>query len=418
MSTIRIRFSAHEIRSGLAARSVADPFGCIKSTHFVPIRLDVPLTLSTRRIDETRRDGGFSLVEILVVVVVLGILATVVVFAVRGMRDDADQVLRSDDARILATAEEAFAAQHGRYATEAELVDAGLLRAASGVFDIVVEGDGYRLVEAGAPSGGATTTAIATTTTSVAPTTSTTTSTSTTSTSTTTTTTSTSSTTTTVAPTTTVAASGSLAGVTCALVVTSGWGSGGNANLTITNTSGVNLATWTVRITPNGYGISLWNASVVSSSPTALVATNLSWNGGVTNASTATPTGATISGSAIASGLSFPCTVLPNPVTPSKVTCAFSVYEAWGSGGNGNLTITNANALALSSWTVRITRNGQTIALSGADTTSTATALTASNRSYNATVAPGATATPTVGSVSGSGITVGQSFPCAVVDAT
>jgi prepilin-type N-terminal cleavage/methylation domain-containing protein len=373
--------------------------------------------------DRRARDRGFTLVEILVVIVVLGILATIVVFAVRGVSDDADRVVMSDDARILATAEEAYQARFGRYGTEDELVEAKLLTAPSVLHDIALDGNSYRVVSASQP-GGVTTTLAGAATTTTASGVSTSTSTTSTSASTTTTSTSTTSTTTTttLAPTTTVGSStggsGSLAGVTCSLVVSNGWGAGGNADLRITNSSGANLATWTVRITPNGYGVSLWNATTTSSTSAAVLATNLSWNGGVANGSTATPTGATISGSGIATGLSLPCAVLPNTVRSANVTCAFQVSQAWGTGGNGNLTITNTNAVALSSWTVRLTLNGQAISLWSADSTSTATYLTASNQSHNASVAAGATATPTGGAVSGSGISVGMTFPCSVIDAS
>ena len=38
-----------------------------------------------------KQDEGFTLIELLIVIVILGILATVVVFAVSGIRDSGDQ---------------------------------------------------------------------------------------------------------------------------------------------------------------------------------------------------------------------------------------------------------------------------------------------------------------------------------------
>ena len=60
---------------------------------------------------DTRRDGGFSLVELLIVIVVLGILSTVTVFAVRGISDRGEQSGCGIDARSLQTAAEVYMAQ-------------------------------------------------------------------------------------------------------------------------------------------------------------------------------------------------------------------------------------------------------------------------------------------------------------------
>ena len=38
-------------------------------------------------VQSTKRDKGFTLVELLIVIVILGVLATVTVFAVRGITD-------------------------------------------------------------------------------------------------------------------------------------------------------------------------------------------------------------------------------------------------------------------------------------------------------------------------------------------
>jgi len=93
-----------------------------------------------RRTD--RRHDGFSLVEILIVIVILGILATVSVFAVKGVTDRGETSVVDADQDVLETAEESYRALHGRYASEAELVSAGVLRTESTVHDIVVNPDG------------------------------------------------------------------------------------------------------------------------------------------------------------------------------------------------------------------------------------------------------------------------------------
>ena len=55
-----------------------------------------------------KQDKGFTLVELLIVIVILGILATVTVFAVRGITDRGNQNACDVEERALRTAIEAF----------------------------------------------------------------------------------------------------------------------------------------------------------------------------------------------------------------------------------------------------------------------------------------------------------------------
>lgn len=62
-----------------------------------------------------RGQAGFTLVELLVVVVILGILSAVVVFAVRGSGDRGKEAAVATDQRIVRTALEVYCAQKGSY---------------------------------------------------------------------------------------------------------------------------------------------------------------------------------------------------------------------------------------------------------------------------------------------------------------
>ena len=62
---------------------------------------------------ENKQDKGFTLVELLIVIVILGILATVTVFAVRGITDQGQDSACETDQRTLQTAVETWFAQYG-----------------------------------------------------------------------------------------------------------------------------------------------------------------------------------------------------------------------------------------------------------------------------------------------------------------
>jgi general secretion pathway protein G len=67
------------------------------------------------KMEETpeQQDKGFTLVELLIVIVILGILATVTVFAVRGITDKGQENACSVEKRTLETAVEAYYAKYG-----------------------------------------------------------------------------------------------------------------------------------------------------------------------------------------------------------------------------------------------------------------------------------------------------------------
>jgi prepilin-type N-terminal cleavage/methylation domain-containing protein len=51
-----------------------------------------------------KQDEGFTLIELLIVIIILGILATVVVFAVAGIRDSGDKSACEAELRSVETA--------------------------------------------------------------------------------------------------------------------------------------------------------------------------------------------------------------------------------------------------------------------------------------------------------------------------
>jgi len=82
----------------------------------------------TRMRARRRGERGFTLIELLVVIVILGVLAAVVVFAVQGAGDKGDLAARQTDTKTLRTAQEAYCAQNGTYAADdAALVNSGFL---------------------------------------------------------------------------------------------------------------------------------------------------------------------------------------------------------------------------------------------------------------------------------------------------
>jgi prepilin-type N-terminal cleavage/methylation domain-containing protein len=61
---------------------------------------------------DNKQDKGFTLVELLIVIVILGILATVTVFAVRGITDQGQDNACDVESRTLSTAIESYYAQN------------------------------------------------------------------------------------------------------------------------------------------------------------------------------------------------------------------------------------------------------------------------------------------------------------------
>lgn len=91
------------------------------------------------RIREARKnESGFTLIELLIVIVILGVLAGIVVFAVNGIQNKGEVNACQSNVKTVTVAAEAFYAQKGSYATAMDdaghsattLVGAGLLHSA------------------------------------------------------------------------------------------------------------------------------------------------------------------------------------------------------------------------------------------------------------------------------------------------
>ncbi|MET7290406.1 prepilin-type N-terminal cleavage/methylation domain-containing protein [Streptomyces sp. NPDC005573] len=87
-----------------------------------------------------RRQDGFTLIELLVVIVILGVLAAIVVFSVRGIGDKGRKSAVAADAATLRTAEESYCARHGHYGTADDLKADGLL-SSDPVYNVVSVGE-------------------------------------------------------------------------------------------------------------------------------------------------------------------------------------------------------------------------------------------------------------------------------------
>lgn len=73
------------------------------------------------------RDAGFSLVEVLVVIVLLGVLASIVTFSVRGTTEQNGVASCTVEQRAVVAAIEVYQAQHGRLPTDLDSLVPGFL---------------------------------------------------------------------------------------------------------------------------------------------------------------------------------------------------------------------------------------------------------------------------------------------------
>jgi general secretion pathway protein G len=83
------------------------------------------------RIRRARQQDGFTLIEVLVVISILGVLAGIVVFSVSGISDRGQTNACKTDKTTVQTAQQAYFAKNNAYASMAQLVSGGFLASAS-----------------------------------------------------------------------------------------------------------------------------------------------------------------------------------------------------------------------------------------------------------------------------------------------
>lgn len=69
-----------------------------------------------------REDRGFTLIELLIVIVILGVLAAIVVFSVRGITDTGEEAACEANEETARVAIEAYYAQEGSYPADLGVV--------------------------------------------------------------------------------------------------------------------------------------------------------------------------------------------------------------------------------------------------------------------------------------------------------
>jgi type II secretion system protein G len=107
-----------------------------------------------QRIRKARHEeSGFTLIELLIVIVILGILAAVVVFAVNGIQNKGKAAACNADLASVNTAIEAYYAQNGNYPTAMADLVPGFLHSAPAA---TVASSGYVITyaKAGTPAVG------------------------------------------------------------------------------------------------------------------------------------------------------------------------------------------------------------------------------------------------------------------------
>ena len=84
-----------------------------------------------RAMQRARDEAGFTLIELMIVIVILGVLAGIVIFAVGGITDTGNLAACKSDVKTVSVGVEAFLAKNGAYPSspsQAALTSGGYLK--------------------------------------------------------------------------------------------------------------------------------------------------------------------------------------------------------------------------------------------------------------------------------------------------
>ena len=90
------------------------------------------------------QEGGFTLIELLIVIVILGILAAIVVFAVGAARSDSVANSCKADIKTINTAQEAYKAKYSSYTSIATLQSTGFIKDIPSTAEYTIAWDGSK----------------------------------------------------------------------------------------------------------------------------------------------------------------------------------------------------------------------------------------------------------------------------------
>lgn len=167
------------------------------------------------------------------------------------------------------------------------------------------------------------------------------------------------------------------------------WNGGYNAVIRITNMEEVSIDNWTLSFDYDGEISNIWNAEIISHDDHKYIIKNVGWNQDITPKQTieigvsgqedfvSEPTGYTLIG-----GL--------NEEIEDDYCINVQIYDDWGSGCNGTITITNNSNTTIEDWLLEFDYGGELINIWNANIVShEGTHYIIKNAQYNSNILPG-----------------------------